>query len=450
MALFALTASAPAFGAKCAMTPQEAAWTGRSLGAWDYVRINRLKLPARPTPRIILFNDKCRFETKPGGKVRWQASPHAGAIALPGGAEVQAGIVSGTMSDDKTGEVFFVMALPSVWEAAKIFKPGDRDGLTGVFLHEFSHVTQAPVLKPYWDDAKARHPEPQNLDDDRIQRIYDKDPAYVVVAERERDLLYEAANEPDEARARSLAQNALALREARQKRWFVGADAVWTPYDEIFLTMEGFGQWVAYAWLSDPKGGGLTPAEAQSKMRGGRRWWSQETGFSLFLVIDRFVPDWPAQAFATHPALGIDLLRQAVSARSAVLDIFFANAGIAGGLASIFEQIAEDWAEILRVNLIGPFLAIKHAAPHHRPARRRLDHLHRLVAGLRSGAGGPAYSASKAGVISLVQTAAQQLSGSNVRVNAICPGLIETGMTEFVYERRAQRGRRSASATSTR
>jgi NAD(P)-dependent dehydrogenase (short-subunit alcohol dehydrogenase family) len=45
------------------------------------------------------------------------------------------------------------------------------------------------------------------------------------------------------------------------------------------------------------------------------------------------------------------------------LDILFANAGISGGLASIFEQSAEDWAEILRVDLIGPFLAIKHAAP---------------------------------------------------------------------------------------
>ena len=56
------------------------------------------------------------------------------------------------------------------------------------------------------------------------------------------------------------------------------------------------------------------------------------------------------------------------------------------------------------------------------------------VAGLRSGTGGPAYSASKAGVINLVQTSAQQLSGSNVRVNAICPGLVETGMTAMIYE----------------
>src|SRR3954453_24215617 len=45
------------------------------------------------------------------------------------------------------------------------------------------------------------------------------------------------------------------------------------------------------------------------------------------------------------------------------LDIVFANAGISGGLASISEQTADDWAEILRINLIGPFLAIKYAAP---------------------------------------------------------------------------------------
>ena len=122
------------------------------------------------------------------------------------------------------------------------------------------------------------------------------------------------------------------------------------------------------------------------------------------------------------------------------LDIAFANAGISGGLASIFEQSVDDWNEVLRVNLIGPFLAIKHAAPHMAEAGGGSIICTASVAGLRSGAGGPAYSASKAGVISLVKSAAQQLTGSNVRVNAICPGLIETGMTEFVYERARAKG----------
>jgi NAD(P)-dependent dehydrogenase (short-subunit alcohol dehydrogenase family) len=119
---------------------------------------------------------------------------------------------------------------------------------------------------------------------------------------------------------------------------------------------------------------------------------------------------------------------------------FFANAGVSGGLASIFEQSVEDWEQVLRVNLVGPFLAIKHAAPVIKEQGGGSIICTASVAGLRSGAGGPAYSASKAGVISLVRTAAQQLAGSNVRVNAICPGLIETGMTEFVYERARAKG----------
>jgi NAD(P)-dependent dehydrogenase (short-subunit alcohol dehydrogenase family) len=116
------------------------------------------------------------------------------------------------------------------------------------------------------------------------------------------------------------------------------------------------------------------------------------------------------------------------------LDIIFANAGISGGLASIFEQSPEDWQEILRINLIGPFLAIKHAAPAMKARGGGSIICTASVAGLRAGAGGPAYSASKAGVINLVQVSATQLAGANIRVNAICPGLIETGMTKPFYD----------------
>ncbi|HEU5286016.1 MAG TPA: SDR family oxidoreductase [Sphingomicrobium sp.] len=122
------------------------------------------------------------------------------------------------------------------------------------------------------------------------------------------------------------------------------------------------------------------------------------------------------------------------------LDVMFANAGISGGLASIFDQSAEDWAEILRVDLIGPFLAIKHSAPALKARGGGSIICTASVAGLRSGAGGAAYSAAKAGVISLVQTAANQLAGTNIRVNAICPGLIETGMTELIYRTAREAG----------
>lgn len=62
------------------------------------------------------------------------------------------------------------------------------------------------------------------------------------------------------------------------------------------------------------------------------------------------------------------------------------------------------------------------------------------VAGIRSNAGGSDYSASKAAVSSLVQTCAYQLAGTGVRINAICPGIIETGMTAPMYEMARARG----------
>ena len=126
------------------------------------------------------------------------------------------------------------------------------------------------------------------------------------------------------------------------------------------------------------------------------------------------------------------------------LDIFFANAGISGGLAGLFEQRSSDWEEILRVNLIGPWLAIKYAAPHMKSRGGGSIVCTASVAGIRAGAGGPAYSASKAGVINLVKVAAVQLCESNVRVNAICPGLIETGMTQGIYDMARAAGKETA------
>ena len=122
------------------------------------------------------------------------------------------------------------------------------------------------------------------------------------------------------------------------------------------------------------------------------------------------------------------------------LDICFANAGISGGLRPFDDWSSDDWMNILRVNLVGAFLAIKHAARVMVPAGRGSIICTASVAGLRSGAGGPPYSASKAGVISLVQTSANEFGGTGIRINAICPGLIETGMTRTIFENARARG----------
>jgi len=126
------------------------------------------------------------------------------------------------------------------------------------------------------------------------------------------------------------------------------------------------------------------------------------------------------------------------------LDIGFANAGVSGGWMPLQEQTPEFWMDILRVNLLGPFLLIKHAARPIRKAGGGSLIVTSSVASFRAHAGGLAYSASKAALNSLVQTSSNELAGTGVRVNAVCPGLIETGMTQplFAFARaRATEGR---------
>jgi NAD(P)-dependent dehydrogenase (short-subunit alcohol dehydrogenase family) len=133
------------------------------------------------------------------------------------------------------------------------------------------------------------------------------------------------------------------------------------------------------------------------------------------------------------------LVKRAVSEYGG-LDVAWANAGISGGWTTFDEQDAKFWSEILRVNLIGAFLLVKQAARVMVPAGKGSIICTASVAGIRSGAGGTPYSASKAGVISLAQTSANEFYGTGVRVNAVCPGLIETGMTKLIFDGARARG----------
>jgi NAD(P)-dependent dehydrogenase (short-subunit alcohol dehydrogenase family) len=123
------------------------------------------------------------------------------------------------------------------------------------------------------------------------------------------------------------------------------------------------------------------------------------------------------------------------------LDVFFANAGISGGSRGVADTSVEQLQEMLRVNLVGPFLAIKYgSAAMIKQGKGGSIICTASVAGIGANAGPVSYSASKAGVMSLVKTTAHELRGTGVRVNAICPGLIETGMTKPVFNYAKERG----------
>ena len=127
------------------------------------------------------------------------------------------------------------------------------------------------------------------------------------------------------------------------------------------------------------------------------------------------------------------LIKLALDTYSQV-DILCNNAGITGDISSLDVQDKNIWHQVYDVNVLGAVLAVKHIAKHMQARKSGSIVNTSSVAGIRAGAGGNAYSASKAALINFTQTAACDLGGDNIRVNAVCPGLIETGMTKPIFD----------------
>lgn len=127
------------------------------------------------------------------------------------------------------------------------------------------------------------------------------------------------------------------------------------------------------------------------------------------------------------------------------LDIMFANAGISS-MKLFYDASGEEFMKMMRMNTLSVFLGTKYAAK--AMMRTSKDKPYpggsiiatASVAGLRSNAGPTDYSASKAAVVSIMQTTAYQLAGTGIRCNALCPGVIETGMTKGMYDMARKRG----------
>jgi NAD(P)-dependent dehydrogenase (short-subunit alcohol dehydrogenase family) len=118
------------------------------------------------------------------------------------------------------------------------------------------------------------------------------------------------------------------------------------------------------------------------------------------------------------------------------IDVFYNNAGIEGDIAPIVRYSLETFRRVLDVNVVGVFLGLKHVLPVMLKQNRGSIINTASIAGLIGSPEIPPYTASKHAVIGLTKSAAIDCTGTAVRVNCVCPGLIDSRMLSAIIEGR--------------
>ena len=152
--------------------------------------------------------------------------------------------------------------------------------------------------------------------------------------------------------------------------------------------------------------------------------------------------DLPASAQALAVAADVtsedevaDYVRAAVD-KFGTIDVFYNNAGIEGDIKPIHEYSLESFRRVLDVNVVGVFLGMKHVLPVMLKQNKGSIVNTASIAGLMGSPMIAVYSASKHAVIGLTKSASWECTGTGVRVNCVCPGMIESRMLSAIMQGR--------------
>ena len=300
---------------------------GKWFSAWELVSKKIDRIDTLQPVDFVFYTDSFVYSTStisiPAGepvigpglldkKLNWYKAAHNGMLTLPDGQQLPLGLHS--FAAPLPGRnAFFVMPLPAFWEKAGVQSEelGLDNLLTGVFLHEFSHSQQMRNFGSSMSEFEKKHRFKSDFTDDLVQACFEKDSVYTNRFREETALFYAAAMTDNNIHRQQWLIKAFQHYHSRQDTYFNGEYEVLKTLDDFFLSMEGLGQYSMYAWLVHPKGGNLSKETALRGVRRGGKWWSQEEGMALFLVLEKLLlPHQGAAAmFGTKTVSVIELIK---------------------------------------------------------------------------------------------------------------------------------------------
>lgn len=289
--------------------------THKWFSAWKLVSNDIYKIAKVRPVEFVFFDDKYVYSTsaitiKNGSyvkgcnlvnlKLRWKKELHNDSLTLPDKSVVPVNLMSyAAQISTESSNSFFVMPLPGFWMKSGVSSKefGLENLVTGVFIHEFSHSQQMQNFGKKITKFETQNNYEVEFSDDIIQNIFAKDTTYLKYYKKEIELLYGSIKNNDFEK--NAMNEGLSIMKQRQNEYFKGEFENLKHIEDFFLTMEGLGQYSTFLWLTNPRGGNIKREIAIEGIRRGGKWWSQDEGFALFLILDKLTlpENWAGDMF---------------------------------------------------------------------------------------------------------------------------------------------------------
>ncbi len=305
-------------------------WIQNVMIRWEHVCRGHLNLPPEPLPWIVFYDDQHAWHIHPEPDL---LPPHRQLTAsvsfagrryplveldtsrglwLPDGEVVPVRAEGATKPYAECKKVYVQMAVPALWWHEHPRDAMPEDHIYSEALHELTHTRQLVAALSQIREARDRYRLPDALDDDIIERTVTGNEEYRRMYEREKAQLERAVEAPDLKSCRHEARIFLEMANKRQEQFFRGEYEGWAALDDVFLALEGTAVWVQGQMALDQAPRRQSWRQTLVSLAPFYRFWSQEEGMGLFLLIDRLTPGWKAQYFGSELPSPFETLRIAV------------------------------------------------------------------------------------------------------------------------------------------